>query len=121
MVPAACTELTTYMHAQTLLDYIRQLAARLCQHCRATTVWLVYDMHHRQTAGNSPHTRARTHTHTYKHTNTHTCTYTLTRTCIHRYCPANVYEYTKDEHGRTKLQINAQNWCVASSQLESFV
>ncbi|KAF5841079.1 electron transfer flavo protein-ubiquinone oxidoreductase-domain-containing protein, partial [Dunaliella salina] len=26
-----------------------------------------------------------------------------------RYCPAGVYEYTQDEHGRTKLQINAQN------------
>ncbi|EIE22000.1 hypothetical protein COCSUDRAFT_37226 [Coccomyxa subellipsoidea C-169] len=26
-----------------------------------------------------------------------------------RYCPAGVYEYATDEHGREKLQINAQN------------
>ena len=26
-----------------------------------------------------------------------------------RYCPAGVYEYSKDEAGRWRLQINAQN------------
>lgn len=28
-----------------------------------------------------------------------------------RFCPAKVYEFVNDEHGKPKLQINAQN-CV---------